>query len=130
MPPLLLRFAQVLMLLVLFAAAGGHWMALQSLAWTRMLVSYSHNGQFAEAVAKTFDGKHPCSLCKEIEREKSKEEQPARAVSVDNHAAFVAPASAMIVRDEGMSWTLEILRPVGELRAEQPVAPPPRGAEA
>jgi len=105
-------------------------MALQSLAWTRMLVSYSHNGQFAEAVAKTFDGKHPCSLCKEIEREKSKEEQPARAVSVDNHAAFVAPASAMIVRDEGMSWTLEILRPVGELRAEQPVAPPPRGAEA
>ncbi len=39
MPPNLLRVGQVLMLLVLFAASGGHWMALQSLAWTRMLMS-------------------------------------------------------------------------------------------
>src|SRR5882757_838203 len=98
MPPALLRFGQVLMLLVLFAAAGGHWMALQSLAWTRMLLSYSQEGQFAQAVTKTFDGRHPCSLCKEIEREKSKEQQPARAVNVEDQAAFLAPVLSAMVR--------------------------------
>jgi hypothetical protein len=130
MPPLVLRFAQVLMLLVLFAAAGGHWMALQSFAWTRMLISYSQQGQFAEAMAKTFDGKHPCSLCKEIAQEKSKEKSSDRAVSVDHIAAFVAPAVVTVVRSEGITWMLEIPQQESELRAEQPLSPPPRGAQA
>ncbi len=118
------------MLLVLFAAAGGHWMALQSWAWTRMLLSYSHKGQLVEAVAKTFDGQHPCSLCKVIEREKGKEQQPSRAVSLENQAAFVAPVATAMVKTEGVSWTLETPHRLGELRAEQPVAPPPRSGQA
>jgi hypothetical protein len=130
MPPTLLRFGQVLMLLVLFAASGGHWMALQSLAWTRMLMSYSRNGQIMEAVTKTFDGRHPCSLCKQVERAKSSEPQSTRAMEVENQAAFVMPALAVMVRKEGISWKLEIPEWHGVVRAEQPTAPPPRGAVA
>ena len=130
MPPTLLRFGQVLMLLVLFAASGGHWMALQSVAWTRMLVSYSRGGQIATAGAKTFDGRHPCSLCKQIEQAKSSEPLPARAVEVETQAAFVAPALVVIMRSEGTSWKLEIPDWHGEARVEQPTAPPPRSAVA
>ena len=127
MPPTLLRFGQVLMLLVLFAASGGHWMALQSLAWTRMLMSYSRGGHIVAAVAKTFDGRHPCALCKQVERAKSTEPQPVRAMELENQAAFVAPARMAMVRIEGISWKLEIPEWHGEIRAEQPTAPPPRG---
>ena len=31
-----------------------------------MLVQYSQESSLAEAVAKTFDGQHPCGLCKKI----------------------------------------------------------------
>jgi hypothetical protein len=130
MPPNLLRFGQVLMLLVLFAASGGHWMALQSLAWTRMLVSYSQGGDVIAAVTKTFDGRHPCDLCKQIQRAKSSEPQPERAMEVENQAAFVAPALVALVRNDGVSWKMEIPEWHGEARAEQPTAPPPRSAVA
>ena len=127
MPPTLLRFGQVLMLLVLFAASGGHWMALQSLAWSRMFLSYSRSGNIVEAVTKTFDGKHPCSLCKEVARSKTTDPQPTRAMEVENQATFVAPVLMRMVRLEGASWKLEIPEWHGEVRAEQPTAPPPRG---
>lgn len=128
MPPLLLRFGQVLMLLVLFAASGGHWMALQSVAWTRMLVAYSQDGHLVTAVARTFDGRHPCALCKKIERAKSGEPQPERAVEQEGQASFVMPALMALVKTEGVSWKMEIPPVRGERRAEQPIAPPPRSA--
>jgi hypothetical protein len=118
------------MLLVLFAASGGHWMALQSMAWTRMLLSYSRDGQIVAAVAKTFDGRHPCSLCKEVEKSKQTEPQPARDMQVENVAAFVEPTQLIVVRAEGSSWKLKNPEWRGEARAEQPTAPPPRGEVA
>src|SRR2546423_67182 len=42
---------------------GFHWVALQSVAWTTMLVSNACHAPLGDAVAKTFDGAHPCSLC-------------------------------------------------------------------
>ncbi len=130
MPPTLLRFGQVLMLLVLFAASGGHWMALQSLAWTRMLLSYSRDGKIVAAVAKTFDGRHPCSLCKEVEKSKQTEPQPTRDMQVENLAAFVEPTPVVVMRADGVSWTMENPEWRGEARSEQPTAPPPRGEVA
>src|SRR5258708_36188817 len=105
-------------------------MAVESLGGTWMLVSYSRGGQIMEAVTKTFDGRHPCSLCKQIERAKSDEPPPMRAMEVENQAAFVAPTRVALVRAEGVSWRLAIPAWRGEVRAEQPTAPPPRGLVA
>jgi hypothetical protein len=52
----------------LFLMLGGHWVLLQSIAWTRMLVDYSHDGSLAEAIGKTFDGRHPCKMCLKIRK--------------------------------------------------------------
>ena len=130
MPPPLLRFGQVLMLLVLFAASGGHWMALQSLAWTRMLITYSRGGPIAAAVAKTFDGRHPCALCMEVVKSKSTERHSTRVVHVENTAAFVEPALLVVARRDGISWQLQAQEWQRSARNEQPTAPPPRGGIA
>jgi hypothetical protein len=63
--------------LALLLAIGGHWVALQSFAWARMLMDYSRTESFATAVRKTFDGDHPCSLCLKIRdgREASEQQQ-------------------------------------------------------
>jgi len=45
---------------------GGHWLALQSVAWGCMIVSFSKQGSLGTAIARTFSGKHPCPLCLKI----------------------------------------------------------------
>jgi hypothetical protein len=50
-------------ILALCLSLGFHWLALQSVAWTTMLVANARHAPLSEAVAKTFDGNHPCDLC-------------------------------------------------------------------
>jgi hypothetical protein len=59
----------------LFVLGGGHWAALQSVAWTRMIVDYSKGRAVSEAVAMTFSGQNPCEMCKGISKGKSEEKQ-------------------------------------------------------
>jgi hypothetical protein len=42
---------------------------LQVVAWTRMLYQYSQGSTVSEALQKTFDGKHPCEICKRVAHE-------------------------------------------------------------
>ncbi|MGP8217924.1 MAG: hypothetical protein ACLQPI_00570, partial [Limisphaerales bacterium] len=44
-------------------------------AWTTMLADNLRTGSFAEAVTHTFDGKHPCCLCKAIAAGKKSEKK-------------------------------------------------------
>lgn len=45
---------------------GAHWAALQTVAWTTMLASNLRTQSFSKAVSETFDGEHPCCMCKAI----------------------------------------------------------------
>jgi hypothetical protein len=57
-------------------AIGLHWAALQSIAWTTMLVAYSKQTTLNQAVARTFDGDHPCDLCKRISSTQHSQKKP------------------------------------------------------
>ena len=50
-------------------------MILQSVAWTTMLVQNLHAESFEQAIVTTFDGKHPCCLCKQIAKAKQTEKK-------------------------------------------------------
>jgi len=54
---------------------GLHWIALQSLAWTTMVIDYSKRGPLCQAIAQTFDGAHPCSLCNVVSKGKNSEKK-------------------------------------------------------
>ena len=58
--------------------SGAHWMVLQTAAWTGMVVSRSVSTSVSEALETTFDGKHPCRMCKSIERAHQEERQADR----------------------------------------------------
>ena len=47
-------------------AIGLHWAALQSVAWTAMLIEYSKHTTLRQALSQTFDGDHPCAMCRGI----------------------------------------------------------------
>jgi hypothetical protein len=55
----------------LCCAIGLQWLALQSIAWTAMIVDYSKHASLSKAIAQTFDGAHPCSLCRIVNKRKA-----------------------------------------------------------
>jgi hypothetical protein len=59
----------------LCCAIGLQWVALQSIAWTTMIVNYSKRGSLCQAIAQTFDGAHPCSLCHIVNKGKTTEKK-------------------------------------------------------
>ncbi|HOX02273.1 MAG TPA: hypothetical protein P5555_18310 [Candidatus Paceibacterota bacterium] len=62
-------------LLAVLAMLGGHWMALQSIAWVQMIVQYAREDSLDSALAKTFDGEHPCEMCLAIQQGRQQEQQ-------------------------------------------------------
>jgi hypothetical protein len=57
----------------LCCAIGLQWLALQSIAWTAMIVDNAKHASLCQAIVQTFDGAHPCSLCQIINNAKSTE---------------------------------------------------------
>ena len=64
---------RLVVVLALSFSLGPHWALLQTAAWAGMLLRYSHDGSFMEAAAKTFDGRHPCAVCKIVAEGSAKE---------------------------------------------------------
>jgi hypothetical protein len=52
--------------LALFLTTGGHLAILQGVAWTNMIRDFAKTESIGTALEKTFDGQHPCTLCKKI----------------------------------------------------------------
>ena len=69
------KLGHVLLIVALLAAVGGHWVVLQSVAWTNMLAENLRTDSVTAAFEKTFDGQHPCSLCKVIKEGKKTEKK-------------------------------------------------------
>jgi hypothetical protein len=112
-------------ILALCLSLGFHWLALQSVAWTTMLVANARHAPLTEAVAKTFDGAHPCELCHAVAAGKKSEKR-----------SEVLPAVAkmdLICTTRTLSWlppwvSFECPRMNSALpeRWQTPPVPPPR----
>ncbi len=70
---MLRRISKWGVVVALMLTLGFHWALLQSVAWVGMVVNYSQDGSVKQAITKTFDGHHPCSLCKMVRAGKKSE---------------------------------------------------------
>ncbi len=67
--------ARVLAVTAVCVTLGLHWVVFQSVAWTTMVVKFSQTSSLSQALEKTFDGNHPCSLCHALQKSKSSEKK-------------------------------------------------------
>lgn len=119
------KIGQCLIAFTLICAIGGHWAVLQSVAWFSMVVSYSQDATLAVAFEKTFDGKHPCKLCKVVQQGK-KSEQKQASLKVETKLDFLLVRSAVFL-DAPMPFVVLPGEPdSAQPRAESPPTPPPR----
>jgi hypothetical protein len=115
------------MALSLVCLIGLPWALLQSFAWTTMLIGNLATNPVGVALQRTFDGRHPCPLCKAIAAGKKSEKKsdtllPLKkfeALSRSVVLAFFPPTS--FPRVEAPNASLETL-------ADAPPTPPPRAA--
>jgi hypothetical protein len=120
------RCGKFLVVVALGLSTGAHWAALQTVAWTTMLANNLCEQSFTAAVARTFDGEHPCPLCKAIAAGKKSEQK----------SEVVAPAFKMEFPPVADKFTLILPKPFSvfspvQLSADssfpKPPVPPPRG---
>jgi hypothetical protein len=112
----------------LFFMAGGHWGALQAVAWAGMLWNYTQSdGSLLVGVQKTFDGKSPCKMCKSIQTAKDKERtEPMTVIAPKKIESFPAPLSAALPARECRGFVyLDCAGINPGLRAEAPPVPVP-----
>jgi hypothetical protein len=120
------RIGKIFLVLALVATLGAHWVLLQTVAWTTMLASNLQSGSLHEAVTKTFDGRHPCCLCKAIAAAK-KSEKKSEAVSSTLKMEFppVAANFKFISPEPISAFSLTKLSAASSF--QKPPLPPPRG---
>jgi hypothetical protein len=72
-----------------------------------MLVSYSQQATLAEAAKKTFDGEHPCSLCKVVDESK-KQEQKKPLLKAEIKLDVALPVAVQLAELRGNDFIVQI----------------------
>jgi hypothetical protein len=108
--------------------SGVHWLALQTVAWTGMLVARSQKAGVEEAVRTTFDGQHPCRLCEAVKEghKQEREEMPFVVVQALAKANFLQPQVVRVPEPSVAIISYGWLECRGSARGETPPTPPPR----
>lgn len=119
---------QVIAALALFFIIGGHWGVLQSVAWATMLWTYtSQDGSVLAGAKKTFDGHHPCSMCRSIKAAKKQETKTPQTIAATKKIElFSVVASSLLPLPEGDQFQYpRCLRLAADARSHPPEAPVP-----
>lgn len=131
----ILRKSLVILLALLMQ---GPALLVQEVAWINMLVTYTQNKGLRQGVAETFDGAHPCELCKAAEKmrreeNRPKESQPVRKIRENLvWGAMIVPAGRFRTPPPGdsdldMNHVLHREENRGQ-HVDGPEPPPPRMA--
>ena len=123
---MLVRLGKWVVVAMLVVSTGIHWVALQTVAWAGMIVSYSEKAPLKTALAETFDGKHPCPLCKAIAAGKKSEKkneftlqtQKLEFPPAKENPVLIAPSRFQLLPQANF---------FADSLAQKPPTPPPRG---
>jgi hypothetical protein len=112
--------------IALIAMLGAHWTLLQTVAWTTMLADNLCTHSVKEAVAETFDGNHPCPICKAIAAGKQSQKktdflfqsQKFEFPPLNENFTLIAPSQFQLLPLENSS---------AKSLSQKPLLQPPRG---
>lgn len=113
------------MIVALLAASGVHWGALQSLAWTTMLAKNLQSASLSQALEETFDGKHPCPLCKAVAAGKDAEKKSDFTLELRKLEYPPVPARFVLIAPTHFQL-LRLANFFAEALTQKPPVPPPR----
>ncbi|MBU3666603.1 MAG: hypothetical protein FGM15_12120 [Chthoniobacterales bacterium] len=123
------RAARATLVLAALLLSLGPLGLLQAVAWTGMAFDYSTRYGFAAGLGRTFDGKHPCPLCKEITKARQNEKESKAAVTLSPVKLVCVLAATPEVSSAGAprgEHTYPLATVLFAERTDRPALPPPR----
>jgi len=120
------RLGNLLLIVALLAATNAHWAVLQSVAWTTMLANNLRHDSFTDAVTCTFDGRHPCCLCKAIAAAKQSGKK-TECTSPTPKLEFPPLKQNVVLIAPSQFQLLLLSNAFADSRVQTPPLPPPRG---
>ena len=99
---------------------------LQTSAWVGMIVQYSQRAGLKAGLAETFDGEHPCSVCKAIQDSKKQEQKKAPLLQAELKKDYLAPWNSFQVYQGWVEVKYSGSTKQLEGVAFEPAVPPPR----
>ena len=116
---------RVATIIALCCAIGLHWIALQSLAWTTMIIDRSKRAPLRQAIAQTFDCAHPCSLCHAINSGKNSEKKSDLPSATPKIDMICTPQTTALTRPF-VRFAYPTISFACSTSARSPLVPPPR----
>lgn len=119
------RLGTLFCVLAVFQVLGGPLAALQTVAWVRMVITYSQGDGVGAGIAETFDGQHLCSLCKEIAQSREGQQQDPSDVLLSKIYLECSATSPRLFPPE-VYWLCPLDDFVGRQSSLEPLLQPPR----
>jgi hypothetical protein len=123
--PVFVRFGHILLILALLGATGGHWAVLQTVAWADMLAKNLQTESVGSAITKTFDGEHPCKMCKQIPAGKKAEKKSELPLQIKK-LEFVSQRAVFVFAAPKDFRLVPVLTSTDDGLTHRPSVPPPR----
>jgi hypothetical protein len=122
------RIHRILIVCLLSWSLGFQWFCLQSVAWASMLVQRTVQSDWHEAFRTTFDGQHPCQLCRVVQSVQSAEDDSAGPLHVPQLELMSVWETTPSVASRPQ--TVPVFGDPAEFpqRGTRPPIPPPRSA--
>jgi len=120
------RLGKFFIVLSLAASLGAHWALLQTVAWTTMFADNLRTYSLSESVARTFDGKYPCPICKAIAAGKKSETKNEFTLQMQKLEFPPAKENPILIAPSDFQLLPQV-NFFGESLVQKPLTPPPRG---
>lgn len=116
----------MLLVVAVLSSSGAHWLVLQSIAWTAMIVARSSETTLVSAVKQTLSGEQPCSLCRTVRAGMAGDQQHDEAPPLVAKIELFYEAAPLLLPPQRTSYELSASPLTGPLRSEPPPLQPPR----
>lgn len=123
------RAVRLLLCAALLYGSGAHWLLVQGAAWAGMVAARARTSSVAEAVTTTFDGRHPCAVCRAVRRG-ADADSGARLVRPAPTADLAFAAAAAAFRPALVTSASAAAPCAATPRPRVPPSPPPKSARA
>lgn len=117
---------KALLLVACLHLIGGHWLALQTVAWVGMFVDNQRTQTITEALENTFDGQHPCDLCVVVEKGQQDEGDQVPVLVFSQIVAVIAPLIELPTQAARPLLYFESAVTAPPTLRLSPLSPPPR----
>ena len=120
------RITRFLLIAMLFSSMGAHLAVLQTVAWAKMVMTFSRSENLNTSLQKTFDGRHPCAMCLKVKKAAQSTASSLGASRNENPQEGILLESTPQITRIDTTWSLSMVFSSLNNYVVIPDSPPPK----